>query len=281
MAVAAGLAACGILVVGLLSRDNGPRSVRVPVPPPVAALLVRAGDVTVTGPGTHLQAGSAVATGKSGRAALRLVGGASLRVDVSSRIRLESATLVALEQGAIYVDSDPRLPSVPVAIDTPLATVRHVGTQFEVRLLEDASARAPSSLALRVTVREGVVEVGHGSRGHEARAGAELTLRADGSIERDTAAVQGPTWEWTQHAAPAFEIEGETLATFLDWVSRETGLRWRYAEPGLQRIARETILHGSVAGLTPEEALSVVLAGSGMRHRRSEQALLLEPVSER
>jgi ferric-dicitrate binding protein FerR (iron transport regulator) len=271
---AAALAAGLLLVVGLLARVRPPApELR---PEAVGELVLRSGTVTVGGSGSPpvLSAGSRLVTGEGGRAALRLAGGASLRVDVDSRVRFDSATVVALERGAVYVDSDPRAPGAPIAVSTPLGTVRHVGTQFEVRLLE--AEPGGGAAALRVTVREGAVEIGQRGRSFEAAAGAEVTLRADGGLERQESAAQGPTWDWTQRAAPAFAIEGRSLATFLDWVSRETGLGWRGADPGLERVLRETVLHGSIDGLTPEEALAEVLAGSGLRHRRIDRTLVLE-----
>ncbi len=276
VAVAVGLAACLLLGLGVFLRLRGERPAPVSPQPAVAELVFEVGEVRLGGTSAarhRLHSGGSVVTGSAGRAALRLAGGTAVRLDVDTSVRLESGTRIALARGALYVDADPS--SAPVAVVTPLGTVRHVGTQFEVRMLPDpAAAERPG--ALRVTVREGAVEVAYDGVDYDADAGAQLTLRADGAIERDTAALQGAPWEWTQHAAPPFAIEGRTLAAFLAWASRETGLRWRYADPGLERVARETILHGSVVGLTPEEALSVVLTGCGLRHRRSADDLTLE-----
>jgi hypothetical protein len=271
---AAGLAAGIVLLVGLLTRE---RTATPAAPVALGALELANGAVAVDrDAAAGLEAGSRVTTGGDGRVAVRLAGGASVRIDVSSRVRFESPTRVALERGALYVDADPRSPGAAVTVATPLATVRHVGTQFEVRLLGGSTESAPGAGALRVTVREGLVEVRQDERTYQAAAGAALTLRGNGVVERDVAPAQGPPWEWTQRAAPALAIEGTTLATFLAWVSRETGLPWRYADATLEESTHSTLLHGSIDGLTPEEGLAVVLPGCGMRHRRSEGALLLE-----
>ena len=284
------LAAGALVAIGLLARDARPVGIQAPVAAApaavVGALLVELGEVTMVGPvgavRDQLRAGSTVVTGGDGRAALRLSGGTSIRVDVDSRLRLENATLVVLDHGAVYVDSDPRLAHAAIVVETPLGTVRHRGTQFEVRLFEDLSTPSESSagsaaaVALRVTVREGTLEVARGGRDYAAAAGAELTLRADGSVEQSSALAHGPAWAWTQQAAPPFAIEGRTLAAFLDWVSREVALPWRYGDAVVETIARQTVLHGSIAGLTPEQALSVVLPGCGLRYRRVERSLLLE-----
>jgi hypothetical protein len=76
-----------------------------------------------------------------------------------------------------------------------------------------------------------------------------------------------------QRTAPPFTIENANLAQFLDWVSRETGLRWHLATPGDD--PEKVILHGSIEGLTAEEALSVVLPGSGYRYRIAEGEIRL------
>jgi hypothetical protein len=200
-------------------------------------------------------------------------------MDVDSEIRIEAADLVALHRGAVYVDSvvGSAAPSA-LAIVTPVATVRHLGTQFEARLLP--ATGGAGALALRVRVREGSVLVERAGATHEAREGSELLMRADGTVERFTTPAHGASWEWTQRAAPALDIEGITLAAFLAWEARELGLPWRYAAPRLETAAQEIVLHGSIAGLTPEEALSVVLPGCAMRHRRLEAGLLLEPAAE-
>jgi ferric-dicitrate binding protein FerR (iron transport regulator) len=206
-----------------------------------------------------------------------------VRIDVASVVRLEAARLVALERGALDVDAGPAAaPGDAIEVATPLGSVRHLGTQFEVRLLGGGEQGEPAgAVALRVRVREGAVLVARAGRSYEARAGGEITVHADGRADHLAAPVQGSSWDWVQRTAPPLDVDGESLGVFLDWVSRETGLQWRFSEPGLARAAREVVLHGTIEGLTPEEALSVVLPGCGLRHRRLEGALLLEPGAER
>lgn len=286
VAVAAGL----LLAIGLALRE--PETSHPPQP--LGKLEVETGDVLVTGsqgPRQVLTAGSVITTGTSGRAALRLAGGPSVRIDVASVVRIESADVVALDRGGAYVDSGPASAgTAAIEIATALGSVRHVGTQFEVRLLgapqwdepvldEQGPGEPSAAAALRVRVREGTVLVEHAGRTYEARAGAELVLSAGGEEQRATAPVEGAIWDWVQETAPPLDIEGTTLAVFLDWVSRETGLPCRFSDPALERAALGTVLHGSIAGLTPEEALSVVLPGCGLAPHRVEGALLLEPAT--
>ncbi len=266
----AGLAAAVLLLAAglVFRRPAGPSSRQA-----VATFELRTGDVTVSGAGRPsdprtLLPGMVVATGRKGRVALRLPTGASVRIDGGSTVRFDSARTLTLERGAVYTDSgSTSTPEERIEIATTFGSIRDVGTQFEVRLL---------SRALRVRVREGKVLVDQAGEIREAGAGAELVLHPDGSVQRAEVPVYGPGWDWVQRTGPALAIEGASLTDFLAWVSRETGLRWRLAEPHPDPAPELVILHGSIEGLTAEEALSVVLPGCGYRHRRVGGELWLE-----
>lgn len=277
-AVGAGLAASLLLTAGLLLRRPAGRDSQEPV----GSFEVRSGEVVVTdatgrpsGPDA-LPAGTVVTTGDAGHAAVRLPSGPAVRIDTRSSVRFDSARAVTLERGALYVDSGAaRRLDGGLEVATSLGTVRDVGTQFEARLLTSAD-RDPASASLRIRVREGKVLVSRDGTEHQADAGGELVLHANGSLQRAEVATYGAGWDWVQRAAPALAIEGASLADFLRWVSRETGLRWRLAERRPGQSPEDIILHGSIEGLTAEEALDVVLPGCGYRHRRSGDQLWLE-----
>jgi ferric-dicitrate binding protein FerR (iron transport regulator) len=269
-AVGAGLAAAGLLLIA------GPAVRRLSLPgasEPIATFEMRTGDVRVSGGPSDsptLLPGTVVTTGRGGRAALRLPAGASLRIDGGSTVRFDSTRTLTLERGAVYTDSgSPAKLAEGIEIATTFGSVRDVGTQFEVRLL-------PGAKALRVRVREGKVLVDQAGEIRQAGAGAELVLHADGSLRRADVPVYGPGWDWVQRIAPSLAIENASLADFLHWVSRETGLRWHLAEPDTDPGPEHVILHGSIEGLTVEEALAVVLPGCGYRHRRVGGELWLE-----
>lgn len=260
---AAGLAASLLATIGWVLRGpTGPGS-----HPPVATFAMRIGEVSIPG---SLSAGAVVTTGDNGLAAVRLPAGASVRIDARSAVRFDSPRLVTLQRGAIYVDSGETASTAGIEVATAFGSVRDVGTQFEVRL---------RSGEIRVRVREGKVIVDHAGEARQARAGGELVLQEDGGFRRAEIPVYGPGWEWVQRLAPPLAIEGASLADFLDWVSRETGLRWRLAEPA-DRSPEEILLHGSIAGLTAEEALAVVLPSCGYRHRREGDQLWVEPAGD-
>jgi hypothetical protein len=206
----------------------------------------------------------------SGRAALRLVEGPSLRLDTGTRIRLVSATEVRLDHGAVYLDSSPasNAGDRQVSVRTPLGVVTDVGTQFEVRLLGEGEA-------LRVRVREGEVRIAAGEASLSAAAGAEVSLRAGGSVERRHAAPYGPDWSWVLEAAPPLEIEGLSLQQLLARVARETGWTIEYEDEALAVSAGSVLVHGPAGGLAPDQALEVVLPGAGLRHRVVDGRLVI------
>jgi FecR protein len=218
--------------------------------------------------GDLLAPGSEVETAAGGYAALRLAGGASLRLDAATRLRLESPAVLALQRGAVYLDSGPGRDG-GIEVRTPLGVARDVGTQFEVRLGEGE---------LRLRVREGEVALEVDATSHLVRAGGFLAVTGDGTvaIEDADAAGYGPAWRWVLDAAPSFDPEGRTLGELLDWVARETGWQLRFADPALAQEARSARLHGSLAGLPPDQAAELVLPSSGLAYRLDGGTLIIE-----
>jgi ferric-dicitrate binding protein FerR (iron transport regulator) len=210
-----------------------------------------------------IRTGEWIATGEHARVALRFVDGTSVRLDAGSRVRPVSSTAIELSAGAVYVDSGGE--SGSFEIRTKLATARDIGTQFEIRLLDRA---------VRLRVRTGIVELMQGDRSVSGDAGTEITWTGSAAVSRPIAAY-GPEWEWAARMAPPLDIEGMTLATFLERVSREQGWRLRYADPALARESSSLILHGSVDDLSPRDALDVAIATSNMRHRLEGGDLIL------
>jgi ferric-dicitrate binding protein FerR (iron transport regulator) len=185
---------------------------------------------------------------------------------VNTRLKLVSATEISLERGALYLDSD-RKPSehASIEVNTPEGVVREVGTQFEVQV---------ASGAVRVRVREGRIALERSDGPHEATAGEQLAIQ-EHQIARSRVPPHGPHWDWVQRIAPGFELEGESLAGFLDWVSRETGRPIRFDDDRFARESASVKLHGSIEGLTPEDALSAVLPTCGFGHRFSEGTVIV------
>lgn len=197
--------------------------------------------------GDALRAGDTVAT-ENGLAALRLSGGASLRLDTHTRLTWIAAQELRLEAGAIYVDSGPG--DAQITIHTPLGTVRDIGTQFEARL---------KGADLRIRVREGEVEVLKGRRRSVAKRGTEMTVEVDGEVRRDAVELHGDPWLAYQSVAPSFELEGATLMDYLRWLMRETGWTLDFSDPVIAVEAKSVVLHGSIHGVPVEDTPLVVL----------------------
>jgi hypothetical protein len=108
-----------------------------------------------------------------------------------------------------------------------------------------------------------------------AAAGEALLGRGDRPVERRRITTSGPGWAWIGTMAAPFTLEGSTVPAFLEWVSREEGLRWEYADAAARRVADRTVLHGSIDGLTPAEALLAVLPAAGLTSTRDGDRLII------
>ena len=219
-------------------------------------------------PNEAIRAGEWIETDAGARVAVRFADGTSVRVDVASRARPLSSDAIELAAGAVYVDSGREWGRFEVR--TRLAIARDIGTQFEVRLLDRT---------VRLRVRSGIVELMNGARSVSGRAGTEITLNEHAAASRPIA-VYGSEWDWTARVSPPLEIEGMSLSSFLERVVREHGWTLDYADTALARKATGIILHGSVNGLSPREAVDVAIATSGLRHRLEDGELVVLRSSE-
>lgn len=272
IALAAGLVASAVAIWALAPRLAGPGDA-------VATVALATGDVRVTSGwfddwhgvagGQSLLEGQTVETGATGHGAIALAGGISARLDQGSRLVVATADSLVLERGALYIDSGStptRAPSLDVV--TPSGTVRHVGTQYEVRLLD---------AAVQLSVREGAVEWrSSGGDIEHSSSGQQLTITNDGRIERTAIPVYGAAWDWTLEAAPTIDIEGLPLAQFLAWAARETGREVAYGSRAAEAEAAGIVVHGSIAGLSPAEALDAVLATTSVDADISGGELVVE-----
>ena len=252
--------------IGLMRRDV--------VVSPASRLVAKVEQVD--GPFEHaagvwLREGAWVETAPHSRVAMRLTGGTSVRLDAGSRARLISASIVELVDGALYVDTGGE--SGGLEVRTAVGTARDIGTQFDVRLF---------GRSLRVRVRTGVVELRREGGDHSvtARAGTEITVTGQETVTRPIAAY-GSDWAWAASLAPRFDIEGRSVAAFLEHVSREQGWSLRYEDAALARDAASIILHGSVAGLEPDDALAAALATSNLEHHVRNGELTVSRRAER
>ncbi len=205
-----------------------------------------------------LHSGQSLVTGPHGRAALSLREGISLRLDTDTRIALLSPERIVVDRGTVYLDAGAKSGMAdPLVIESRFGTIRHLGTQYEVRV-------APERML--ISVREGRVEVFASGNTIQAQAGEQLVLAANGDMQRQLVSLTAPQWDWTQEVTPPFAIEQRTLRDFLVWVSRETGQEIKFASPQVKSVAAQTVLRGSIAGLKPDAALAAVMATTPLEY---------------
>jgi ferric-dicitrate binding protein FerR (iron transport regulator) len=249
--VVAGIAASALLAVGLAFFG-----VRYLAPQPVLVaqitridghLLVRpeaqaAHELAIA---ENVSTGETIQTDDRSRAALQL-GDVSLRLDQGTIVKVAAADELVLTAGALYVDSQAEDPQ-ELTIRTDAGSVRHVGTQYEVRTHADDMV---------VSVREGRVMI------------------ANAAGTSSGVAAHDPHWQWAAHTAPQFDINDRTLAVFLDWVGRETGRKVVYSSNAAQSAASGLKLRGSIAGLDPDTALSAVLSTTDLQRYETKDELI-------
>jgi ferric-dicitrate binding protein FerR (iron transport regulator) len=218
--------------------------------------------------GDAIRAGSRILTGSDSLASVTLGPGVDLRLDRETELRLDSASELSITKGAVYLDTGDQAGTTEVVtVRTPFGEVEDVGTRFEVRV---------DPLQVLVRVRDGAVRITRGTVTSSAAAGSAITLHRDGQVIREPIDVYGPAWSWVVRAAGPYALEKRTLAVFLTWVARESGRRVRFVDARLEESAGHTRVEGAIEGLTPEEALAVVLPTCGLTHRFDQGDVVIE-----
>jgi ferric-dicitrate binding protein FerR (iron transport regulator) len=220
-----------------------------------------------TPPGIHradiVRLGQWIETGDRSRVALRFGRDRSVRLDVQTRMRALSPQFIELASGAIYLDTGEE--DAGFEVRTPLGTAYDIGTQFELRLIDQS---------LRLRVRTGSVEFRDEARAISARTGTEVMVSAHAAVTRPIV-TYGSEWAWVSRMSPPFEMDSVPLAQFLARVAREQGWTVTYAPTALADEAETIILHGSVSHLGHSEAVDVAIATSGLRHRLEGGSLVV------
>jgi hypothetical protein len=103
----------------------------------------------------------------------------------------------------------------------------------------------------------------------------ELTVTGEAIVER-AIATSDADWAWITRAGPRFVLEGQTLESYLKWVSIEGGWTVHFTDDQRGRETRQTVLHGSIDGLSPAESLEVVLPTCGLTHRMERDVLTID-----
>lgn len=257
-----GLALAAALLLAAVLGTVGVRRGWIARSPDVVASAERVAGVVLRAPAGHgsverlarggaLRIGDVVETATDGAVAVTYEDGATVRIAPRSRVVLEDRRSVRLEHGRAYVDSGHSPGQAGFLISTSHGTVQDVGTRFLVSVTTDE---------LGVWVRDGRVRIRAPAAGGDllVDAGRFVEIPARGEPRHGTVGPADPIWEWTERVAPPFDLEGASFERFILWVSRETGLRVRWADEDVLTRARETVMHGSIGDLAPRDALKVV-----------------------
>lgn len=221
--------------------------------------------------GDSLGAGTRLRTAGDGRLALELASGVELRLDADTELALARLDEAALARGAVYVDSGAANGSsgADLELATPAGSVRHLGTQYEARVLDGS---------VRVGVREGRIRVAADAGDVFAGAGERLVIE-NGALTRERLARTDADWQWIADVTPPFTLEGRTVEEFLVWAARETGRTVVYASPAAAQRARAIQLSGTVEGLTPDEAVAAALSTTSLEPAIGAEHIRVEAVT--
>jgi ferric-dicitrate binding protein FerR (iron transport regulator) len=264
-ALAASVAVAAIAIWFALPALNS-----TPIP---LATLSRVSGAVESGSGTDwqpvavrqmLHSGQSLVTGPHGMAALSLRKGISLRLDADTRIALVSPGRIVVDRGAVYLDAGAKSGMAdPLVIESRFGTIRHLGTQYEVRV-------APQQML--VSVREGRVEVFAAGRTTQAQAGEQLVLAANGHMQRQAVSLTAAQWDWTQEVTPPF-CHRATDTAGIPGLGVARGQKYQSASPQVESTAAQIVLRGSIAGLKPDAALVAVMATTPLEYT-AEGALI-------
>lgn len=205
--------------------------------------------------GAPIHRGAIVQTSADSGAVLRLGPDLDLRLDADSRLAIEDGSRVTLTAGRLFVAARDGS-NAPLTVASSAGEVRHLGTRYQVGLEGDSR--------LVAAVQEGRIEVSAGAVVEQVGAG-ELIELEDGHVAlRAPIAFDDPGWDWAQSLSAPITIEGRPLAEFLAWYVEATGREVGFADAATAARAKKAVLHGSVDGLPPAEALAVVAASVGL-----------------
>jgi ferric-dicitrate binding protein FerR (iron transport regulator) len=260
-------ASVAAIAVGLLWF--GVQRSPIATPTAVATLVAARGEVSVGGTaghqlvvaGSRLSAGATVRTGASGFVLLT-VASVGVRIGPDTTLHLERPGRVSLAAGRMYAETAVPAASGPsLIVDTPFGRVSHLGTQFQILV---------AAGSMDVSVRSGRVKVTEGDgQAQVLTRGEGVELLRGGAVHRIAVTPYGASWDWVDTLEPDFPIAGRSLADFLAWYTRETGLKLVLVGRATSAALSRTTLSGSIAGLTPNEALAAVMATTGFGYDMS------------
>ena len=237
-----------------------------PEPDSLASIERVLGEVKIAGnpviAGDVINTDTTIITGKDSRIALRMSGGQSIRIDAASRVVIDSANRISLDSGAVYIDTGLAPEKSMMLIATPLGTAMDIGTQFQVRM---------DGMVMVVGVRRGVVKILQDDQFKlEVDSGHSVELDVNGASASRALERNDPDWDWIETVVPEFDIQGSTLAQYLEWYSSELALDLVWIDEVSEKKAASTMLKGSINGTSLEQGLMMVKQIAPFEHDMSD-----------
>ena len=215
-----------------------------------------------------IYAGETLTTGVGGGLSLLLARSESLRIGENTQIRIDARDRFTLISGRVYADTGEFVyRDGGLIIETPFGSVRDVGTQFAVSI---------EGQLLDVAVREGRVDVQQETDAFVAVAGERLLVTGNGQVDTVAVATNSEYWSWVSDLAPSYDIENKSLLDFLKWAARETGMELVFDNNDIRLKAMRTDVFGSIAFLTPNEALESVLSTTAYEYRIETDRIVIQ-----
>ena len=224
-----------------------------PAAAPFATVASVSGDVFLgdlpLAVGTRIDDAALVHTMSGGHVVLALENGHEVRLDENTRMVARAFDRFSLERGAVFVRSEEGS-SASVFVETPFGTATDLGTQFVVRL---------ARRSIFVGVREGLVQL-EKSRTDKVNVedGSLYMLSEDGLSQFRQVGADDEFWNWVDETTTSVEIEGATLASYLEWYANEIGASIEWADDESRQRAAEIVLSGNIHGASLKEGLDEV-----------------------
>ena len=217
--------------------------------------------------GDIVRVGDSLQTGDRDSLSIELSNGTSLRLATNTSLQMTEQRVFTLLSGKLYADSgQTEVDGNNLVVHTDYGVVTDVGTQFLVSVVDGS---------LAVAVRLGRVDVWADRETYAAAAGSSLMVRSSGRVTTGEIDATDNVWDWTLALASEFEIENRSLLDFLTWVARETGMELIFLNDVVRAAAASTVLHGSIAGLTPVEAAETILATTSVAYALGESSIII------
>jgi ferric-dicitrate binding protein FerR (iron transport regulator) len=222
---------------------------------------------------SELSVGGSVAAGSELRVRagagvlLRISPDLTVRLAENTQARFTAADELELGRGRAFIDATPGA-RAPLRVITSSGEVTHLGTQYQVRAGDHE---------IEVAVREGRAQLKTARLTTVAEAGHWLLHRDSAAAPlMGEIAADDVRFEWIGALPTGFRLEGATLAAFLAWFQRETGLTPVYSDGVDAGRFAQVQLKGSIEDLEPFEALSYVLATADLAWHREGRKVVIE-----